>query len=104
MLFVAFAAERTVTEQESCHAVFGEFRENVQNPAVVRVARRRHSVAFPARVIEEFVFGTPRLLIERRVRHDKVSLQILVLVFGKGVGGFVAQVAGDATDGEVHLR
>ena len=104
LLFVAFAAEGPVTEQESCYAVFGEFRENVQNPAVVRVARGRHGVAFPARVVEEFVFGTPRFLVERRVRHDKVGLQILVLVFGKGVGGFVAQVAGDAADGEVHLR
>ena len=102
--FVAFAAERTVAEQKARYAVFGEFRENVQNPAVVRVTRGRHGVAFPARVIEEFVFGTPRFLVERRGRHDKVGFQILVLVFGKGVGGFVAQVAGDAADGEVHLR
>ena len=104
LLFVAFAGECAVTQEESGHTIVGELGENIQDPAVVRVARGRHGVAFPARVIQEFVFGAPGFLVERRIGHDEVGFQILVLVVREGVGGFFAQVPGDAADGEVHLR
>lgn len=98
------AAQRAVGQQESGHAVCREFRDDIQNPTVIGIARGRHVIPLPARVLGQLVIGPPVFLVERRVGHDEIGLQILVLVVVERIGRLLAQITGNATDGEVHLR
>ena len=93
----------TVGQHETGHAPFRQFGDHVQNPAVVGVASGRHLVSCPARVVAQFVACAPCLQVEGRISHDEVGLEVQVLVPEEGVGGYFAQIAGDAANGQVHL-
>ena len=86
--FSAISTQRTVGKQETCHSIGRQFRYNIQNPTVIRVTGRRHIVTVPAWVGSQLIFCTPCFLVKRRISHDKIGLQILVLVIVKGIGGF----------------
>ena len=102
-VFLSAAAQCAVGKDKSRHAVFAEFAYHIKNPAVVGVAFGRHIVALPARVVHEFVFCPPILLVKGRICHNIVGFQVAVLVVKERVGGFVAQVARNATNGKVHF-
>ena len=57
----------------------------------------------PARVVLQFIVGTPTFLVKWRIGHNKVGLQVLVLVVVECVGSLFAKIAGYATNGKVHL-
>ncbi len=78
----------------------GEVKEHVLDPGEIGVALGRGAV-FPAGVVLEF--GVPPFAdIEGGIGHDEVGAEIGVLVAGKAVGGFLAEVEVDAADGHVH--
>ena len=102
--FDAVPAQCAVSKQKARHAITGQLGYDIQNPTIVGVSGRRHIVAIPARVVRQFGCSPPRFLVERRVRHDKVRLQVLMLVVVESVCRLLAQVVGDTADGEIHLR
>ena len=103
-LFCTLTAERSIGEEKARHTMDRELGDNVEDPTVIGIARRGYLVASPARIVYQFVFGTPRLLIEGGIGHDEVRLEVFVLIIVKGVSSYCAQIGGDTTYGEVHLR
>ena len=79
-------------------AAGGELADDVLDPGVVCVARRRGSVA-PARVIFP---ARPGLDIERRVAEGVFHLDVRVQVDGERVAPDAGEVAVETVDGEVH--
>ena len=76
----------------------------MKNPRIVGIAGRRHSIALPPGIgFKTSVFGI-FLQIERRIRHDIIKLEFLMLVIGECRHGSIAQMVGDASDSQVHLR
>ena len=73
--------------------------DEMLNPGVVGVARRRHSVD-PALVVLE-QFAAPVAVVEGRVGQHVVGLEVGVPVVVEGVA--VRDLRVDAADGEVHL-
>ena len=69
-------------------------------PGEVGVAGGRRAV-LPAGVVIADA-GIPLLHVEGRIGHDVIGAQVRVLVIGKGVGWFLAEVEVDAPDHHVH--
>ena len=75
----------------------------MQNPCIIGIAGRRHSITLPARIgFKASVFGI-FLQIEWRIRHDIIKLEFLVLVIGECGHGFISQMVRDTSDSQVHL-
>jgi len=84
--------------------ILRELGNHVQYPAVVGVAGWRHFITTPAWIINQFIVATPFLEVEGRIGHDEVGLQIFVLILEEGISRNLTQIAGDAANGQVHLR
>ena len=102
--FRTVAAQCAIGKKETSRTIVRELRDNIQNPAIVGIACRRNVVTCPARVVLQFILCPPCFLVEWRICHDEVSLQVFVLVVMECVSSHLAEVAGNATNGEVHLR
>src|SRR5437870_137146 len=76
--------------------------EEVLHPSKIGTVSRRNS-EFPSHVILEELCS-PVAIIERRIREDKISPQILVLVIQKAALTIpLDQVRFYSSDGQVHL-
>ena len=89
-----------VGHDEAGDAVGPQVVDEVLDPGVVGVVRRRHAV-FPAHVLFE-ALAAPIGHVEGRIGEDGVGLQILVQIVVEAVGLVGAEVGVDAADGEVH--
>ena len=92
---------RAVGQDEAGQAVRGQVVDEVLHPGVVGVAGRRRAV-LPALVVLQQI-AAPVAVVERRVGEDVVGLEVRVQVAVEAVGVFLAEVAVDAANGEVHL-
>ena len=92
-----------IGQHESGDTVLREFGDHVQDPGVVGIACRRNIVPRPSRIIGKFIARTPCLQVERRIGHDKVGLQVRMLILEKAIGRHLTQIGGDAANGQVHL-
>ena len=74
----------------------------MQNPCIVRITLRRHAIVCPARII--FKVGiVSAFQIERRICHNIVEIEFLMLVIGKrGIVG-CAEIVADTTQRKIHL-
>ena len=75
--------------------------DHVLNPCVVGIARRRDTV-LPAHIIKQ-LFLIPRMIIERRIRKDKISLQSRMQVVCKGICLIGAKVGIYTAYSHIHL-
>ena len=79
----------------------------MENPAIIRIASRRNLEArlrAPSRVVQKLVFLAPLLLVKGRIRHDEVSLEILVLIVGESVARSFAQIGADTSNCQMNIR
>ena len=74
----------------------------MREPGVVGVAGGWNA-KLPARVFVQAV-AAPVAHVERRIGQDVVGLEVFVQVAMEAVGGFEAEIAFDAANGEVHSR
>ena len=100
--FRPVAGKRAVCKQKSCDAVLRQMRNHMQNPAVVCIACRRHFVPVPTRIVQQFFFSAPCLLIKRRIRHDIVEFFVFMLIVCKRADRFFTQIAADSADRKIH--
>lgn len=102
---VAFAGlvrrHRPVGHNEAGDTVGGQMVDEVLDPCIVGVSGWRDAV-FPAGILTQTV-TTPVGIVERRVGHDEVGLEVFVQVRVEAVGLLGAEVGINAADGEVHL-
>ena len=92
-----------VGKDEAGNTVLRELGHHIENPGIVGVGGRRNLVTCPTRIVAQLVLLTPVLLVERRIGHDEVGFETLMLVVVESVGLLLSQVAGNSADGEVHL-
>ncbi len=79
-----------------------EVMNEMLHPGVIGVAGGRHA-ELPAGVFAQTV-AAPVAHVEGRIGQDVIGLEVFVQVALEAVGGFEAEIAFDAADGEVHSR
>ena len=87
----------SVGRHETRHAIGSQMVDDVLDPAEIGIPLRRQTVA-PADVI---VLAEPVTDVEGEVGQDVIRLEIRVEILAEGVGRVGAEIAFDATDGEV---
>ena len=92
-----------IGQEEACSTISRELADNIQNPTIIGITGGWRVITHPTRIIHQLIICSPVLLIERRISHDEVGLQILVLVVMEGIGSHFAQVTGYTTNSQVHL-
>ena len=74
---------------------------HVLYPRIVGITGRRNAI-LPADIINE-LFLIPRMIVEGRIRKDKVCFQCGVQIVGKGVRLIGSEIRINTTDSHIHF-
>ena len=75
----------------------------MQNPCIIGIACWWHSISLPSYIIFKFTIISIPFEIERRISHNVIHLDILMLVIGESRYSSITQMVADTSNSQVHL-
>src|SRR5699024_504325 len=90
-------AHGAVGQDKAGSSVFRKLAQHMQDPGIVGISCRWRSKTRPAWIILQFIFLPPLTLIEGRIGHDIIGLEVRMLVFKKSIGRYISQISRNAT-------